>query len=218
MSFLNQLKSQASALQQKQGADLALAQANTVAVETACKTAWLYVSDLAKQLNILAPSAPALSLDGRTLWPDMKLVDFRADARKKKLRDQEVYDYIAVGWRIVPAEGQPLGASVSANFVPDLERIESRLSAGGVKHERIHVRHPEKNTLKEYRFDYVTEARGSLTITANHDDAALAFRLGCVTGFQIIKADFKVDELQTSLLDELAKMLVGQPSTFCVVP
>lgn len=47
---------------------------------------------------------------------DMKLVDFRIDARKKRLRDKEVFDYIAMVWRLVPREGAPKAGTVSANF------------------------------------------------------------------------------------------------------
>lgn len=43
----------------------------------------------------------------------MKLVDFRVDARKKKLHDQDVYDAITMGWRPVPAKGNPVTGTVS---------------------------------------------------------------------------------------------------------
>lgn len=214
MSFLNQLKSQASALQQRQSADTERLEANAKTTEAACRTAWLYVSELAKQLNVIAPAGPTLNLDGKTPWPAMKLISFAADARKKKLRDQEVFDYIALGWRIVPTMGQPVGGSVSANFPPDLQRIESRITAGNVHHERVNVRHPEKNTLKEIRFDYVTESRGSVTITADHNEASLNFRLGCLSGFQVVNASYAADQIHSGVLDELAKLIVGESSTF----
>ena len=83
----------------------------------------------------------------------MKLIDFRPDARKKTLHDQEVTDYIALSWLIVPQDTAPVGDSVSANFPLDLQRIELRLAVGNVQHERVLVRHPEKNTLQAIRFD-----------------------------------------------------------------
>lgn len=214
MSFLNQLKLQASALQAEQDAQQNHSEANTRLTEAASKTAWLYVTELAKQLNVIGPSGPQLSLDGKTPWPVMKLIDFRVDARKKKLRDQEVFDYIAMGWRIVPRDGAPIDGSVSANFLPDLQRIEARLSASAVRHERVHVRHPEKNTLQVIRFDYLTEARGSVTITADHDAAKLAFRLANAQGFELVNTAYGADQIQSPVLDELAKLIVGQASQF----
>lgn len=214
MSFLNQLKSQATALQNEQSAQQTANDLSAHLTEAASKTALLYLTDLVKQLNVLAPDGPRLSLNGKISWPDMKLVDFRIDARKKRLRDKEVFDYIAMVWRLVPREGAPKPGSVSANFPPDLERIESRLSAGVVKHERVNVRHPEKNTLQAIRFDYMEEARGGVTITADHDAAKLAFRLANLRGFGVLNKSYQADQIQSALLDELAKLIVGQPSTF----
>ncbi len=214
MSFLNQLKSQANAVQTAQSVQKTHSAANTRLTEAAAQTAWFYLTDLAKQLNVIGPAGPTLSLDGKTPWPLMKLIEFRVDARKKKLRDQEVFDYIAMGWRIAPREGAPVSGSVSANFPPDLQRIETRLSAGTVEHERVNVRHPEKNTLQAIRFDYVTEARGSVSISADHEAAKLAFRLVNAQGFEIVSTIYSADQIQGRVLDELAKLIVGQASRF----
>lgn len=214
MSFLNQLKSQATALQARQTTQQTQHEANTQLTEAASKTAWLYVIELAKQLNVIGPTGPQLSLETKTPWPPMKLVDFRVDARKKKLRDQEVFDYIGMVWRLVPCDGAPVKGSVSANFPPDVQRIETRLSAGAVKHDRVEVRHPEKKTLQAIRFDYVTEARASLTITADHDQAKLAFRLVNTQGFDLMQTTYLANQIQSHWLDELAKLIVGQPSKF----
>jgi len=214
VSFLNQLKSQASALQSEQSTLQSHQAENARLTEAASKTAWLYVTELAKQLNVIGPDGPKLSLDGKTPWPAMKLVDFRVDARQKKLRDKDVYDYIAMGWRIVPHLGTPVAGSVSANFPPDLQRIETRLSAGAVKHERVNVRHPEKNTLQAIRFDYMTEARGSVTITADHDATKLTFRLSNVSGFEVLTTAYRAEYIQSQVLDEMAKLIVGQSNSF----
>lgn len=159
MSFLNQLKSQASALQTQQRSELQSFDASTAQTESACQKVWFYFSELARQLDVIEPPGPRFTLDGKTHWPAMKLVNFRADFRKKKLRDKEVFDYIAIGWNIVPHAGNPVDGSVSANFPPELLRVETRLAAGAVKHERKDIRHPEKNSLLAIRFDYLTEAR-----------------------------------------------------------
>ncbi|WP_394757658.1 hypothetical protein [Rhodoferax sp.] len=214
MSFLNQLKSQASALHSAHNVDLVQQAAQTRLTEAAAKTVWLYVAELAQQLNVIAPDGPPLSLTRKMPWPAMKLVDFQVDARKKTLRDQEVFDYIALGWRLVPQDGAPVAASVSANFPPDLQRIESRLSFGAVPHDRVDVRHPEKNTLQAIRFDYSTEARAGITVTVDHDDARLAFRLANLQGFEVLTTSYPAAQIQGPLLDELAKLIVGQSSRF----
>lgn len=214
MSFLNQLKSQASALQTQQTQDKSQLEGNTQKTELACKTVWHYLNELAKHLNVLVPTGPEFLLEKKARWPVMKLTDFRVDSRKKMLRDREVVDTISMAWQIVPRDGAPAVASVSVNFPPELERVEKRLWAGGVKFERKDIRHPEKNTLKEICFEYVTQARGYVTVTPDHDNARLEFRLANTDGFAIKTISWPAEDMQPALLDELAKLIVAQPSRF----
>lgn len=214
MSFLNQLKSQAHALQSQQGVQQRDLEENTTRAEAACRFALNYFDDLARHLNVIQPAAPRFSLDGRTAWPAMKLVDFRADARRKMLRGREVFDYVAMGWRVVPQTGQSVVGSVRVNFPPDLQRVESRLAMGPVRHERKEVRHPEKNTLQAIEFEYLTETRGSVHVTPDHDQGVVLFRLLNATGFEVVSTAVPAPRVGAELLDELAKLLVSQPNGF----
>lgn len=214
VSFLNQLKSQADAIQAKSREHQTEKDLCIESTEGAALTTWLYLAELVKQLNVIQPDGPELTLDGKTPWPRMKIVNFHIDSRKKMLRDKEVFDYIAVSWQIVPHEGEKLSGSVSANFPPEMKRIEDRLFFGFVKHEKVDVRDPEKNTLKEFRYDYKTQARAGVTVTANHDESRLDFRLANLQGFQISTPSYPSSEIQPPLLDELAKLILGQPSWF----
>lgn len=214
MSFLHQLKNQAQALQTQQGQRQQDLAQNTAAAEKACLLAWQYLDDAARQLNVIAPAGPAFSLDGRTNWPAMKLVDFRVDARKKQVGGLDMYDTVAMGWQIVPQIGQPVGGVVRVNFPPDLERVESRLSLGRIQHERKDVRHPEKNTLLAIEFEYLTQSRGSVTITPDHAAGTLAFRLLNARGFGIVSTSWPAAQVNQALMDELAKLIVSQESRF----
>jgi hypothetical protein len=214
VSFLNQLKTQAKALQKQQGEQQLNLEENTARTEEACRFALPYLQDLARQLNVIGPAAPRFSLDGKTPWPAMKLVEFRVDSRKQMLRSREVFDYIAMGWRVVPLVGQPIGGVVRVNFPPDLQRVESRLAMGPVKHERKEIRHPEKNTLQAFEFEYLTETRGNVVITPDHDTAVVAFRLLNATGFGIMNTSRNATDVKSDLLDELAKLIVSQPHQF----
>lgn len=214
MSFLNQLKAQAIALERERSAQQFNLQAQTAQTETACKAVWHYLSDLAKQLDVLMPPGPAFTLDGKTPWPPMKLASFRADSRKKMLRGKEVFDYVGMGWQVVPQAGTPIEGSVTVNFPPDLERVQARLAMGLVQHQRNELRHPEKHTLQAIRFDYVAETRGSVTVTPDHDHATLTFRVVNASGFETLSTTWLAETVQTGMLDELAKLIVAQPSQF----
>ena len=214
MSFLNQLKTQANALQSQRTQQDVHIEENLAQVETACRQVLSYLQDLARQLNVIEPPASAFSLDGKTPWPAMKMRDFRTDFRRKVLRDREVFDYIGIGWQVVPQIGKPVSGLVSVNFPPDLERVESRLALGMVKHERKETRHPERNVLQAIHFEYLTETRGNVTVTADHDKGMLIFRLVNTAGFEVQTAPWPAAKVTTAVLDELAKRIVAQPSNF----
>lgn len=214
MSFLNQLKNQAHALRNQQNAAQHSLEARVAQTEAACQTVSAYLVDLAQQLNVIAPPAPALSLDGKTPWPAMKLVDFRCDLRKKRARGLDLVDYIGMGWRITPQDGPPVKGAVSVNFPPDLERVESRLALGHLQHERQEQRHPDTNKLLSIRFEYLTALMGSVRITPDHEQASLAFRISNATGFEVLSTQWAASDTTPAMLDELARLVVGQPNRF----
>jgi hypothetical protein len=215
MSFLNDLKNQAQSLQDQQQGQHQDVTANTEVTEIACKIALKYLQDLTAQLNIIQPPAHgSYSLDGKTPWPALKLTTFRCDARKKTLRSKEAFDYVAIGWNIVPTVGKALQHSVTVNFPPDLERVAQRLSTGQVRHERKETRHPDTNKLLAYVFEYDTASFGSLTLTPEHDVGQVAFSVCNVGGFQILNTRYPANQVNQNLMDELAKYLVGQGSRF----
>jgi hypothetical protein len=214
MSFLNQLKNQAKALQTQRNAQEATLEERVAQTEKAAGFIAPYLQDLARQLNVIEPAGPELTLDGKVKWPAMKLVDFRADARRKMLRDQEVFDYVAIGWRIVPQIGAPVSGLVSVNFPTDMQRVESRLAMGPVKHERREIRHPEKNVLQAVRYEYITATRGSVMATADHEAGQIQFRLLNTAGFEVVSVAWPAHQIGHETMDELAKRIVGQPSRF----
>ena len=215
MGFLDQLKTQAQALQEKRATEGERLELLATETERACRLLSSYLDDLARQLSVIQPAAPALSLDGKTPWPPMKLVDFRADARRKRLRDREVFDYIGMGWRVVPKAGGVTTGVVSVNFPIEMRKVEERLMMGPVKHDRREVRDPAKNNvLREVRYEYLTETRGTVTATADHDRGQIHFRLLNTAGFEVVQTTWPAARIQQDLLDELARRIVGQSSNF----
>ncbi len=214
MSFLQQLKNQANDLQSRQGQVVQHLDANVAATEAACQVVWRYLSDLAAQLNIIQPPSREISLDGKAKWPAMKLADFRFDARKKILRQREVTEHLALGWRIVPAQPTLERGSVSVNFPPELERVESRLRVGQVKHERLEQRHPDSHKLLAIVYEHDLAARGGVVFTPDHDQASFRLRLLGVTGLVAQQVTVPATQVTAPWLDDLAKGVVGQPSSW----
>ena len=68
--------------------------------------------------------------------------------------------------------------------------------------------------MQAIQFDYLTETRGNVVITPDHDKAELAFRLMNASGFGITNTTWPSAKIKTDVLDELAKLLVGEASRF----
>lgn len=214
MSFLNQLKAQAGAVQALRNRETQTAEAAIAATETACLRTWRYLGELGAQLNVLCPPAPAFNLDGRTAWPPMKACEFRTDARQQKLGDREVFANVSMGWRIVPQAGAPIEQCVSVNFPIELERVQTRLAAANLAHDRKERRHPDSGALLSIDFDYQTALRATVMVTPAHEAALLDFRLNNVTGFETVRLRYAAAEVDEALLDEFARLLMGEPSRF----
>lgn len=215
MSFLSELKNQATQLRDQQSGVAQDLAAVTKSTEMACITALNYLRDLCAQLNVIKPPAAGrYSLDGKATFPNLQMLNFRCDSRKKMHRGQEMFDYIGVAWDLLPATGQVALHSVTVNFPPDLERVTKRLSFGQIKHERKEQRHPETNKLQAYVFEYQTQSRGSVVITPDQDTGQIAFRLVNTEEFGVDTITYPATQVTAGLLDELAKRIVGQQSRF----
>jgi hypothetical protein len=144
----------------------------------------------------------------------MKLSNFHADARKKMLRDKEVFDTMTLGWTITSKMGVAVGGAVTISFLPEIERIQQILTFAHVEHERKETRHPQRNSLQSVRFEYTTQARGNVSVKADHDAAQLVFRVANANGFGITTSTIPVARVTSDLMDEMAKLIVAQASTF----
>ena len=214
MSFLNQLKSQAQTMQAQQTADQQSQLQQVEAVERATHQAWRYLDELAAQLCVLQPDGPRLSADGKTPWPAMRASDFRVDARRKMVQGRELFDYVVMAWTLMPKMGVVVQGSVNGALLAEMEQIESRLAVGQVAFERFEKRIPPRNSLQSTRYDYQTHARGMVRIQPHHATGVLEFRLVCVTGLEARSKSVNAAAFPPVLLDELAKLIVGQGSTF----
>ena len=114
-----------------------------------------------------------------------------------------------MGWDIVPLVGAPGPGVLSVAFSPDVEQIEKWLTFGHVAYERKdqRQRHRETRTLKTVSFEYTTQARGNLTLTADHDKRVLVFRFANVNGFDISSSTWPADSMDDDVLDQLAKRI-----------
>lgn len=211
MGFLDDLKRQADAAKALQNTDTGFLDRQAALTNAACQTALGYLSTLAQQLNVLCPpSRVSYRLDRRQAFDGLRLRDFRADARRKKLRGQEAFDHVVLRWRL--ASGTPV--SFVKNFLPDIEQLESRLRRSGARFSSEAVRNPVSAKLQEMRYELVADFEASVLITPDHDAGRLRFEFVNLDGFETVTVDFAAFEIGSGRMDELARWIVGEPNTF----
>ena len=211
MGFLDDLKRQADALKARQTIDTAALARNTALAEAACKASFGYLNTLVSQLEVLRPtSAARFTLDRQHVFEGLALSDFHIDARRKRLRDEEVFDFIVLHWQI--KSGRKL--QLLKDFMPEIERLEPRLRQSGAQVEAEPVRNPDNGKLQGMRYTFSADFVGSVRITPNHDAGRMHFQLHNLDGFESVSIEFPAIEVGTVRLDELARWLAGQPHAF----
>jgi hypothetical protein len=211
VGFLDDLKRQADALKTQQTLDTATLARNAALVEAACKTVWHYWLDLAQQLNVLQPTAPVrFSLDKATPLDGLKRCDFRVDARRKQHRGEEVYDHVVI--HALQKSGRTI--TMSKDFPPEIERLESKLRQAGISPDTKWVRHPESGRLEEVRFSFVADLTMMVRVLPDHDQGKLRFQINNFDCLETVTADFPAHRVGSDLLDQLARWMMGEVTPF----
>lgn len=211
MGFLDDLKRQADALQAQQSTDTAALERNTQLADAGCKTAFTYLDTLVRQLQVLKPvSKVRYELDKKTRFEQLPITQLKVDARRKMLRGAEVYDHIVLHARL--NDGRRL--NLVKDFLPDIEKLESRLRFGGTPVHARPVRNPDNGKLLEMRYEFQVDFVLAARITPDHDRGRIGFRLQNFDGFETVEFELPATELGSARLDELARWLLGEPHRF----
>ena len=211
MGLLDDLKNQAGKLQASQSADLQSSARSTQLVEAAAHGAQRYLMELAGHLDVIRPtSRQRYVLDRRLVLESLPLVDFRFDARRKIVRDQEVIDHVVM----VCTARSGRTVQLSKDFVNEIEQLERRLAQAGITAEREAVRHPDNGKLVEMRYDFVADIEIGVRLRCDHEAGLLHFNLRNLDGLETVDCSFHAHAVTQARLDELARWWLGEPHRF----
>jgi hypothetical protein len=212
VSFLDKLKQDAEKLRSNQNLSQAERDALVLETEAACLTAFRYWVDLSKQLNVLQPAPRGrFVLDSKNTIEGLRFTQYRADIRKKGLAStQDQTDHVAL--YCVLASGRTL--QLVKDFLPDMEKLDARLTQAGIRCQPESIRHPDTGKLQEVRYEFPADITAGVRLSPNHDDATVQFQINNLEGLVRWTVQFEARQVNTALLDELSKWLVGQPNDF----
>ena len=211
MGFLDELKRQADAVKAQHTTDIDALDRNAMLADSACKSALRYFTTLTQQLNVLQPASKVTyRLDRQHVYAGLRLCDFRADSRMKKLRGNEVFDHVALRCQLKGGQA----STIAKDFPPEVEKLEARLRQSGAVFASELIRNPGNGRWQETRFEFTADFNLGLRLTPNHDAGWVHFQLLNLDGLETVTVDFPAIEIGSARLDELARWLVGEPNGF----
>jgi hypothetical protein len=211
MGYLDELKQQADAAKARLTVDTGALERNTLMTDAVCHSTFRYFSTLAQQLNVLQPVSKAeFRLDANTSFRNLKLGEFHADSRLRKLRNIEVFDHVMLVFEMKSGTR----VSLAKDFPPSIDKLEARLAQCGASFHSDVVRDPNSGRFLEKRYDIAADFRGTVRLTPDHDSAWVQFQIVNLEGFETVTVQFPAFEVGSARLDDLARWIVGEPNAF----
>jgi hypothetical protein len=211
VGFLDDLKRQADAAKAAQTTDTASLARNAALADAACKTAFTYLSTLGQQLEVLQPrSKTRFRLDNKHVFDGLKCCKYRADTRRKQLRGADVCDHVVLNFQLQSGTR----VVITKDFLPDIEKLDSRLRQSAATVDRDQVRNPDNGKLQGVRYEFTADFHAFVRLTPDHDRGIVQFQIVNLDGFETVTVEFHAFDVGSKLLDELARWLVGEPHQF----
>jgi len=210
MGLLDDLKKQAETVKTQQTFQQATREGNLKEVEAKMKQTFQYLNELLKQLSVVKPVNPAVyALPGIGDLKNLRYAESFIDYRRRRINDHDCFDSILLFIRW--GSGETL--VVERDMPAAAQKIRDALFGLRLKFQEEEVR-GQRGTAPIWRFTAQSAIVTDVTIEADHEQGRLLItgknleRLGTDT-FAV-----PAQEVNEALLEEFAKMLLGQPGGF----
>ena len=208
MGLLDDLKKQADLVKTQQISQQTLHGDRLKLVEDKMKQTFQYAHELLKQIGIVKPTSPLVySIPGVTEFRNLAFAESFIDYRKKKISDKEYFDtvHFFIKW------AGPDTYTTEKDMPPAMQRIREALWLSKIKFIE-----EEKKNAKGFvvgaKFIVPASVLTDVIFKADHEQGKLNFQTTHMFGLGVEYLSIPAQEINESLLDDLAKALIGQPS------
>jgi hypothetical protein len=206
MGLLDDLKRQADMVRTHDSLQRSNLQDNARVVDEAMHRTFLYLLELFKQLEVLKPANPTTyEIEGVGTLKDLKYVSGFVDPRKRKFADRDIYDYMDfyVKW------AAPSNLVVERDMPHTIKKVRDMLWHSNIKFTEVETK-TEFGSVGKCKFTIPVALTVNFTLKADIEGRRLLFY--GKNALRLAADDFAVpaDELTDELLEELAKLLIGQ--------
>jgi len=208
MGLLDDLKKQAEMLKSQQLSQQSLLQESIKVVEAKMHQTFLYLNDLLKQLAVLRPTNPtAYSIPGIGDFQNLAFAESFIDYRKKKIDDKDYYDFITffIRWAL------PANLVLERDMPATIQKVRDALWSYGLKFTEEEIKKPGGG-FQKMKFVVPSTVTCDITITGDHDNCRLVVKGKHFLRLGADELRIPAYDVNEALLEEFAKMLIGQPS------
>jgi hypothetical protein len=208
MGLLDDLKKQAEVVKSQQLSQRSMLQESLKLVESKMHQTFLYLNDLLKQLAVLRPANPTpYSIPGIGDFQNLAFTESFIDYRKKKIDDKDYYEHITlfIKW------ASPATLVLERDMPATIQKVRDALWGFGVKFTEEEIKKPGGG-FQKMKFTVPSAVTCDITILADRENGRLVVK---GKNFLRLGADelrIPADDVNEALLEEFAKMLIGQPS------
>jgi len=208
MGLLDDLKKQADMVKSQQLSRQSMLQESIKLVEDKMNQTFLYLNDLLKQLAVLRPTNPMVfSIPGIADFQNLVFAESFIDYRKKKIYDKDYYDVINffIRW------ASPESLIIERDMPATIQKVRDVLWNFGLKFTEEEIK-KHGSGFQKMKFVVPHTVTCDITISADHENARLAVK---GKNFLRLGADelrIPAGDVNEALLEEFAKMLIGQPT------
>ena len=210
MGLLDDLKRQADMVRTHDSLQRSNLQENSRVVDQAMHKTFLYLLELFKQLEVIKPANPVVyQIESVGSIKDLRYGGGFVDPRKKKFAERDVYDYMDfyVKW------AAPTSMVIERDMPHTIKKVKDMLWMFNIKFTEVETK-TSYGSISKVQFTIPSAVTVNFTLKADIENRKLLFY--GKNALQLGIDDFAIgaDELTDAVLEELAKMLIGQHNNF----
>lgn len=208
--LLERLKQMAQAKQRDDEAMSTRLIESAMGLSDAIERVFLYLRDLTQQLNILQPVHPRpFPFHGSIAFEHMAWRDGQADYYLRATNNQRrIYEKVTL--RCYISASEPLRVEREQ---PAMDRLRDALAHWHIPYTLNEARNDRGNVVGG-TFVFTPALRGFLSLVADDAAGLLRLKMNNVEHFGASEFELAADAVNLAALDELGKLLLGEPSTF----
>ena len=210
MGLLDDLKRQADMVRTHDSLQKSNLQENVRVVDQAMHKTFLYLLELFKQLEVIRPTNPVVyQIESVGAIKDLKYAGGFVDPRKKKFADRDVYDYMDfyVKW------AAPSSMVIERDMPHTIKKVKDMLWLFNIKFTEVETK-TAYGSVSKVQFTIPAAVTVNFTLKADIEGRRLLFYGKNALQLGIDDFALPADDLSDAVLEELAKMLIGQRNDF----